>query len=179
MANTSATGGYLQPVGGAMPNDQELEDLLQAHVVGITGLAPEMVRPRWQPTVPRTPEIGVNWCSIGVVSSDQPDSPYFDQDEDSTTSSNHEDIEVMATFYGIDGEAMAKRFRNGLAIPQNNQQLRQHRMTFVRCMPLRPSPDLVNQQWVRRYDLAFTVRRETVESYEIQSFTTAPDVEQV
>ncbi len=43
----SATGGYINPSGGSA-YDQELEDIFQTFIVGITSLPGAMVRPRFQ-----------------------------------------------------------------------------------------------------------------------------------
>lgn len=49
--NNSATGGYLSPLDIPEPEeDTALEDVLQRWLVGITRLAGERIRPRWQPT---------------------------------------------------------------------------------------------------------------------------------
>lgn len=167
MSNTSATGGYLSPDGGVLPSDEDLEDILQNHVVKITGLPTSLVRPRWQRVTPKLPEPDVTWASIGVKSSEDPDSPYFDDDGNSI---NHETMEVITSFYGPKAEATAKLFKAGLAIPQNNNQLKQHRITFVRSQPIRNIPELLNEQWLRRYDFEFTIRRKTVNHYPVFSF---------
>ncbi|MDH0030319.1 MULTISPECIES: hypothetical protein [unclassified Acinetobacter] len=174
MSNTSATGGYLSPDGGALPSDEQLEDILQVHVVNLTGLEPSLVRPRWQPTSPKLPEPNITWAAIGVTESNDPDSPYID---DGGNVSNHETFEVLASFYGPQAEAKAKLFKTGLAIPQNNRQLKQHGMTFVRTQPLRTVPELLNQQWLRRYDLSFTMRREKASHYPILPFETPPSID--
>ena len=173
MSNTSATGGYLSPDGGALSSDEKLEDILQSHVVKLTGLNPTLVRPRWQSTSPKLPEPNTTWVAIGVTESNDPDSPYID---DGGNTSNHETFEVLASFYGPNAEAMAKRFKSGLAIPQNNMQLKQHSMTFIRTQPLRTVPELLNQQWLRRYDLSFTMRRKKVNHYPIFTFDAPPNI---
>lgn len=175
MANNSATGGYLLPVTlTPSPAGQDLEDILTAHVVGITGLDVNLVRPRWQNPMPATPEVGVTWCAVGVMVTDNPDSPYLEQLADQVLATGHDVLEVMASFYGPNSEAMAARLRRGLVIPQNNAMLGAYSMTFFDCMPVRPSADLLNMQWVRRHDLTFRLRRQVVESYDVQSFTIAP-----
>ncbi len=173
MSNNSATGGYLSPEGEALPSDETLEDILQSHVVHLTGLDPPLVRPRWQSITPKLPEPHVTWASIGVVSSEDPDSPFLDA---SGRSINHEMFEVLVSFYGPQGELMAKHFKAGLAIPQNNNQLKIKKITFVRTQPIRNVPELLNQQWMRRYDLQITMRREKVIQYSISNFSTPPNI---
>lgn len=174
MSNTSATGGYLSPDGEALPSDDGLEDILQNHVVNLTGLNPNLVRPRWQPETPKLPEPTITWASIGVVSSEDPDSPYFDDDGNSV---NHETFDVLASFYGPHAEAKAKTFKSGLAIPQNNNQLKPFGITFVRSQPIRNVPELINQQWLRRYDFQFTLRRKKLTHYPILDLLTPPNID--
>src|SRR5574340_383319 len=81
MANTSATGGYLSPDASALPLEGDaLDALLQGMVVGITGLPGAMVRPRWQSVVPKQPEPTVDWCAIGITTSDRTDYPVEEHD---------------------------------------------------------------------------------------------------
>lgn len=171
--NTSATGGYLSPDGQAVPNDTAFEDILQAHVVGITGLNGAMVRPRWQIIVPKMPEPEQDWCAVGVMSSNDPDSPYIDQNGHAF---NHEVIEVLASFYGPKAEHYAKLLKRGLAIPQNNQQLKHQHMTFIDAQSVVVVPELINMQWLRRCDVQFTLRRLDVRHYPIQQFNKLPEI---
>jgi len=173
MSNTSATGGYLSSDSEALPSDSALEDILQSHVANLTGLDPPLVRPRWQPTAPKLPEPKVTWASIGITGSDDPDSPYIDSDGNSV---NHESFEVLVSFYGPYAESKAKLFKASLSIPQNNNQLKQFGITFVRSQPLRNVPELLNQQWLRRCDFEFTMRRKKVNQYSILTFNTPPNI---
>ncbi len=65
--NTSATGGFLVPTSAAPDEDTALEDFIHDFIAGVTGIAADMVRPRWQPTPPRQPPVGANWCAFGVT----------------------------------------------------------------------------------------------------------------
>src|SRR5260364_258574 len=66
--NDSATGGYLLPLDTPAPEqDIDLDRALQPMVVGLTGLLPERVHPRWQSTVPRQWLGATDWCAIGVA----------------------------------------------------------------------------------------------------------------
>ena len=47
--NTSASGGYLSPTSSPPADDDALSSILHDLVVGVTGLAPTLVFPRWQP----------------------------------------------------------------------------------------------------------------------------------
>lgn len=70
-ANTSATGGYLQPIASP-PNQENLQDdvltdLFQEVVVKVTNMDPTLVRPRWQPSPPAQPDVSVSWAAIGIA----------------------------------------------------------------------------------------------------------------
>lgn len=176
MANTSATGGYLTPGGGALPRDEELEDALQAHVVGITGLPGAMVRPRWQSTVPEMPEPDQNWAAIGVKLSRADAGPALEQQDENTRYIRHETMDVLVTFYGPSGFEYAELFRDGLAIPQNNQPLFAIKAKLIGHGDILNIPELVNQQFIRRYDLPFTIRRKVERTYQIKPFNSPPVV---
>ena len=58
MTNTSATGGFLSPLSTPAPlEDQALADFFQQYVAGITGIAGNLVRPRWQAEPPNIPQV--------------------------------------------------------------------------------------------------------------------------
>ena len=65
---TSATGGYLAalPLPAVLENPP-LADLIQAMLVGVTGLNAQLVRPRWQPTPPNQPPVNVSWLAFGFT----------------------------------------------------------------------------------------------------------------
>ncbi|MDW3684903.1 hypothetical protein RA280_24745 [Cupriavidus sp. CV2] len=199
--NDSSTGGYLAPAVASPPLEGDaLDDVLQALVVGITGLPGAMVRPRWQPTVPKQPEPGVNWCAFGITSTALDAGPAFVHAGDyidgvvladstpvvtgtgpvaySNTNGRdtywrHEQIEMLCTFYGPSGMQYAAQLRDGLYVPQNREQLGLLDMAFVEAGTIRAAPDLVNQQWVRRYDLTVTLRRKITRTYPVLNLKSA------
>ncbi|WP_011298550.1 phage neck terminator protein [Cupriavidus necator] len=176
MANTSASGGYLAPTAPVPPEDDALDDLLQALVAGITGLSGAMVRPRWQPTVPKQPEPSVNWCALGLEVQENDDGPAIQHDpagDGSDTYIRHQDIELLCTFYGPAAKGYAQRLADGLAIPQNGEQLGLNDMAFVSAGEIRAAPDFVNQQWVRRYDMKLALRRKITRTYPVLNILSA------
>lgn len=177
MANTSATGGYLPPDGTLLPaEDDDLDAIFQKAIAGITGLPGSMVRPRWQPVPPKQPEPSVNWCALGVTVQTPDAGPYIEHiaDGDGKDRSNrHEDIEVLASFYGPAAQEYASRLRDGFGIPQNNEEINAAGVFFVDSGPIRPAPELVNQQWIRRRDIALTFRRKVSREYAVLNVQSA------
>ena len=175
--NDSSTGGYLAPSVASPPlEDAELDALIQQMVVGITGLPGNMVRPRWQPVVPKQPEPGVNWCAIGITAQENDANPVIQHsgaDSGSDTYIRHQGIEVLTSFYGPNGKRYAQQLSDGLAIPQNREQLGVNDMAFVEAGAIRSVPEQVNQQWIRRYDLMVWLRRKITRSYAVLNLLSA------
>ncbi|MBO2926654.1 phage neck terminator protein [Metapseudomonas otitidis] len=178
MANTSATGGYLAPVG-APACDTDLEDILQAMVVGITGMPGRMVRPRWQPGNPKQPEPTTDWCAIGVTETVQDANPAITHDPNGQGVDvyvRHQELRVLATFYGPAAQGYAQRLADGITIPQNGEALRAQGFSFIEALPPIAVPELVNQQWVRRYDMTLRLRRKTERTYPVLNILSADPV---
>lgn len=176
MANTSATGGYLAPTAPVSVEDDELDNLLQELVAGVSSLPGEMVRPRWQPTVPKQPEPAVNWCALGITLQANDAGPAIQHDGDGDGSDEyirHQQIDLLCSFYGPAAKGYAQRLADGMAIPQNSEQMALNGMKFVRASEIQPAPALINQQWTRRYDLTLTLRRKITRTYPVLNLLSA------
>jgi len=177
MGNTSATGGYLSPTVVSPPlEDADLDALLQPVVIGITGLPGNMVRPRWQPGNPKQPEPSVNWCAIGVTVIKPDAGAYIEHVGAGSGQDNmqrHEEIELACTFYGPLAGTYAAMLRDGLSIPQNLDLLQLQAVGLIDCTDARAIPELVNQQWVRRFDITARFRRQVKRSYGILNILSA------
>lgn len=177
MANDSSTGGYLLPLGSPAPlDDAALEDFLQRVVVGISGLPGAMVRPRWQPVVPKMPEPGTDWCAIGVTNIDPDDYPVITHDgagDGRDIYAVHETIVVLASFYGPNSMRFAKLLRDGLYIDQNREALTAAGMALLDAGKPVAAPDFVNQQWIRRHDLPVRIRRKDERIYPVLNILSA------
>lgn len=173
----SSTGGYLSPAVASPPlEDDALTAIFQQMIVGITGLPGNMVRPRWQPNPPKQPEPTVNWCALGIAVQTLDDGPAIVHNgagNGSDTYIRHEQIDVLASFYGPNGMQNAQLLSDGLAIPQNLEQLKAQDMNSVDTGQIRTAPDLINEQWVRRYDIELTFRRKITRSYNVLNTLTA------
>jgi hypothetical protein len=173
----SSTGGYLSPAVASPPlEDDALTAIFQQMIVGIAGLPGNMVRPRWQPNPPKQPEPTTNWCALGIAVQTLDDGPAIVHNgagNGSDTYIRHEQIDVLASFYGPNAMQYAQLLSDGLAIPQNLEALKAQDMNSVDTGPIRAAPDLINEQWVRRYDLELTFRRKITRSYSVLNILTA------
>lgn len=176
----SASGGYLAPSSDSPAEDDALARQLQAMVVGITGLPGAMVRPRWQPTPPAQPAITVDWAAIGVTRQrpvDHIGAIVHRSDADGGLGADelqrHEEIELLASFYGPNAQGFASRLRDGLSIGQNREALAAQDIAFVACGEIVHAPELVQTRWRRRADLAVTLRRQITRVYPVRNLTAA------
>lgn len=171
----SSTGGYLAPTAGA-PAPLEglaLLQFLQGWMVGIIGIDPTLVRPRWQPEPPNIPQLGTAWVAFGVTSRPSDEYPYSDWDpiHDEYRLQRHEELIILASFYdtGSTGAAdnLAALFRDGAAIQQNREPLVLAGMNLVRVGALVAVPSLLKQQWLYRVDLELALRRQIDRIYPV------------
>lgn len=171
MINTSATGGPLGAVAPLPLDDAALDAVFQQLVADVTGLPGDLVRPRWQAVVPKRPEPGVNWCAIGVTEVEQDAGPWlvYDPVRNSEQYWDHETISLLASFYGPNSQSFARLLRAGLNILQNTEELLPYAIRYLFCGAIRQVPELVNQQWIRREDLALQFRRKVVMVYAVQN----------
>lgn len=178
MPNDSSTGGFLPGTDVSALADDALDNVLQQTVVGITGLDGSLVRPRWQPVVPKQPEPGTDWCAIGVTRFDPMDYPIETHDssgDGSSTLTHWEEFTLLASFYGPTGQGNARRLRDGLYVSQNREALIAQGVDLVGADEVQTVPDLVNEQWVRRYDLSIRMRASAVRVYQILNLLSADD----
>lgn len=176
MANDSSTGGYL--AGTDVLADVALDAVLQQMVAGITGLDGSLVRPRWQPVVPKQPEPGTDWCAIGAVRFDPMDYPIETHDgsgDGSSTLTHWEEFTLLASFYGPNGQGNARRLRDGLYVAQNREALVTNGVDLVGAGEIQAAPDLVNEQWIKRYDLPIRMRASAVRVYPILNLLSADE----
>jgi len=173
--NTSTERGWLTPVSDDPDYDSALEDLLHQWVCNVSGLPDKLVRPRWQKEQPPLLPVDINWCAFGVISVPVDNGPAFTQQTDEGVQLwRHEAFECMASFYGPGGMALASRFRDGISVSQNNAELNELGLSLGGCSDLTPFPELINQQWVRRYDMTVHLRRKVVREYGIKTILSAP-----
>jgi hypothetical protein len=176
MANTSATGGYLIPTSIDQAEDAALEDLFQPAIVGVTGISGQFVRPRFDLDPAKIPAPSVDWCAFSVTEQTPDDNASIEHDGTGVGKDifkRHLDIEIFASFYGLNGGRNAARMRDGFLIPQNLEALNLANIAFVVAGEIRLVPELVNQKWIRRNDVRLKFRRQIVRDYPILNIDSA------
>ena len=176
MVNDSSSGGYLAPVGAQPVEDAALDAVLQAYVVGVTGMSGSLVRPRWQPVVPKQPEPSTNWCAIGVTDTDRDITSTIQHDPSGAGADQFIRTEVMtvsASFYGANAKQMATTFADGVQIPQNREVIAANGLALMDTGKVIAAPELINKQWIKRYDIAIRLRRELSRIYPVLNVLSA------
>ncbi|TXE22180.1 phage neck terminator protein [Serratia ureilytica] len=171
MSNDSTAPGYLIPESAGPAYDKALEIHLSEWICGVTGINVTLVYPRWTDPQRQIPKIGTTWCAFGITAQQQALNPADVQiSDDRSEQWAWERVTVICCFYGPEGAALAARFRAGIFIEQNNAELnRRSGLTLNDAGTLYNVPELINNQWVRRYDLTVTLSRKIVREYNIKS----------
>lgn len=152
--------GYIQPSGNLPPNDDALSGVLQAAIVGMTGLDPTLVRPRWQPQPPTQPSPSTVWCAFGITEFTPYDYPQWSQDADDTgTQHRYERFDAMATFYGPQSAWYAARLRDALYFHQNHATLSEQGIKLRSAEGPTHLGELINSQYISRSDLSLSFVR--------------------
>ncbi|MFG1399835.1 phage neck terminator protein [Roseixanthobacter pseudopolyaromaticivorans] len=170
MTNTSATGGYLTPSSSPTVWDDQLDDVLQSMIVGITGLPGQVVRPRWQPNPPKQPEPNTDWCAVGVthIENDALAAHTHNSAGDgSDTLRRHATLTVMASFYGPHRMGFASQLSDGLLVPQNLEAAVTAGLLLLQASDVVSAADLFNQNWIARADVLMMFRRQIVRTYPV------------
>ncbi len=175
MANTSATGGVLTPSAPGPAADAGLDALFQPVFAAILGFDGSLVRPRWQPVPPKQLAASIDWCALSVNVLSPNDGPAIVHDGTANgglgadTYSRHETLDLFVSIYGPNSGGNAALLRDGLSVPQNTEALLPAGIRWVECSPARAIPELVNQQWIRRYDLSIIFRRMATRVYGVEN----------
>lgn len=170
---TSAVAGYLQPSIEPI-DDDALDDFLHGVMVGISGLSPEFVRPRFQLNPPAMPSREVDWVGFGVHEREvEKGFAYQEMTDGATASIRHERLTLIASFYGPQASLYASRFRDGLQIAQNVAELSGAGMGLVETIGPRKASELIKQEWRQRQDLTIYMNRELDRVYPVLSLLSA------
>ena len=181
----STTGGPILPdPGGPAPLEgQALNHFLQGWFVGVSGVAPQFVRPRWQPEPDNIPDAGNYWAAFGVTRRPNDDyvsivhMPQADNGEGADIMIRNETLAILVSFYdlGVNGQAdfFASQFKDGLQIPQNRELLDRNGYAFVEASEPVVVPTLFKERWLYRVDVAVTMRRQIQRQYAIRNLVIA------
>lgn len=171
MPNTSATGGFLQPlISPTVLDDEALQNVLHDWIAGITGLDNSLVRPRWQPEPGNIPDFNITWCAFGIISRENntfsfeqhhPDGDGYDETR------RHQLLHCLASFYGPNADHSLMLFQEGMLIEQNRDLLVTNEMNVVQCEQPQTAPEFIKERWLYRVDLPFTLRRRILLRYPI------------
>jgi hypothetical protein len=175
MANTSATGGYLVP--GLTPTPlqgQSFEDFIQEVFVGISGIDPTLVRPRFQTEGINLPPAGTTWASFGASEYNPDTFAVTDWDgEHIGELQRNEEVIFLCSFYGPNNADKMSQLRDGLQVEQNRAVLLANKMTVVETGKGLRAPSLVKEKWLDRVDMEVKIRRLIQRSYPILSLLSA------
>ncbi|MCD9249018.1 hypothetical protein LUS38_17575 [Escherichia coli] len=175
MSNDSTARGYLTPVGEGPKYDEELEREISRWIRGVSGLPAKAVFSRWTDPQPLIPKNGVTWCGFGITTVPQPLSQSDVQVSDEQSEQwTWEQVTVICCFYGPLGSRTASTFRSGIFVEQNNAELNLSGLSLVDAGTIYNLPELINNQWVRRYDLTITLSRKNTRTYNVRTLEDAP-----
>lgn len=182
MSNTSATGGYLAPTStpGGAQNDQALRRLLQPVITGLLDIPGDLVRPRWQPNPPDTPEEDVTWAAVGTPTKTPDSSAAILHSGSQSLVTRDEVLTVLCTFYGPNSETLSEQFSLGMWLSQNREKLTLAGYGLQDVGPSITVPELVNEKWRYGYNVELTLRRKQAYNYAIEDLTGAqfvPNIE--
>lgn len=154
MSNTSATGGFLTLDPG--PSRTETEDVIQDLIIGLTGLAGELVRPAFNGA--EQPERDITWCSF-QIGDKEPLGEQVVHLEDVSELRADRNLPVLVIFRGPNADDVAEKMSRGLVIPQNHDFLQRHSLALANAGTVVAFSELVHGNWIRRADLPLTLRQ--------------------
>lgn len=166
---------YILPEASPTPAmDDELEDILQLAFRGITGLPAKLVRPRVQPEPANMPDFASSWASFGVTDTESDLLAFIRQVDDTTQElQRDQQFTALASFYGPGAQGYLERFRDGIQIQQNREELGSHGIKLVEVGKPRRLPALVKGLWLDRRDVAVVLRRRYTRLYRVASIDSA------
>lgn len=173
MSNDSTAPGYLTPVNQLPQYDKDLEKLVSRWIVGVTGIDVKLVLPRWTDPQPQIPKNGTTWCAFGITTMPRLGTPANVQTGGEQSEQwTWELVTVICCFYGPAGAALAATFREGIFLDQNAATLKADAgLSLIEAGNLYNLPELINNQWVRRYDLTVTLSRKNIRTFNVKSLT--------
>ncbi|MFP5276980.1 MAG: hypothetical protein ACLGPM_07685 [Acidobacteriota bacterium] len=174
MANDSSTGGFLAPTStGGDLNDDALQDFLQTIIVGITGLAGNLVRPRWQDEPPNVPDAGTNWAAIGPGERERERFSARKQTANGVVVIRNRILQILCSFYGPDAETNGELLAMGFEVPQNREALTWQNGAWSGFNLVGGvegpviAPALIKGKWYYKADYTFKIRQQQQYTYPV------------
>lgn len=164
---------YVPQLDPRPPDDLALATDIARIVLGVTGLPPGLVRPRWQRKAPNFPPFDVTWCSVGVVRTSVDDYPENRQEDLVLRQVVHSTVEALVTCYGPGAGEVASTLRSGLMLGLNQAAINELGLAVVGVEGTTTLDEEVNSEFLRRVDLPVTFRRSVVFDYETRSILRA------
>lgn len=174
MPDTTALG-YMLPSQEPVA-DRALEDIMQAAIRGITGLAGQWVRPQAPEVISNRPEVTQDWISFRIAPRESDFDPHINHQPSALETgasevSRDEVFELVMSFYGPAGHQLLNRWINGIQIDQNRWTLMDHGIKFQNHGQPVTLPALVKEHWQRRLDLTSTFARRSKVVYPVRTVT--------
>lgn len=175
MPNNSSTGGYLLPTSsGGLPGGLTLNQFIQTVLVGVSGFSGNLVRPGWQVAPPKQPDLPIDWIDFRVVVATPDTFSWVALDQDGNNISQRQELlEVQCSFFGPNATDNASLVQDGFQIQQNLEALRAANMGFVSTGAAVHIPELVNERYIDRVEMALFLRRQVQRVYPILSIVSA------
>ncbi len=176
MSNDSTTGGYLQPSGGNALDDQALDRAFHDLVMNLTGLAAQLILPRWQEGPPNMPPNGMSWIAQGVT--ERRDDVFawkeWNPGSQTYTLNRNQELDNLVSFYGPNSSTVQALFRDNIAIDQNRDVINALGIALVKVGDPRNLSMQINERWQKRIDVVVTFRRLIWRTYPVDSLLSAP-----
>lgn len=171
----SSTGGYLLPTSTAPLDDQALDRFLHDLFVGVAGIDPTLVRPRWTAEPANMPAFNTSWIAQGVTERRDDDvaSQVLSADGLSTTVSRNQELDCFLSCYGSGASALQALIRDGLSLDQNREYINLQGFVLVKVGATTNTTMLINERWNKRIDCVITFRRLISRVYTVESLLSA------
>jgi hypothetical protein len=181
MSGSSTVAGPLLPLPPNPPGGAGLDAFMQIFVSQVTGIAGNLVFPRWQPGGnPPQPPASTNWCAMGTTAehrigyAEQTFDPTADGDTGQLTLQRFVNTEFTASFYGPNCMENATVFADAFHLSQNRALLLPYAIGYTTSGDAVRVPEFVNEQWVDRADVTITLARTVSRQYDIKGIIAAP-----
>lgn len=166
---------YLLPTSPSPLDDQLLDRTLHDLFVGVTGIDPTLVRPRWTAEPGNMPAFNTSWIAQGITyrRDDVVASQTLSLDGLSTTVTRNQELDCLVSCYGASASALQALIRDGLSLNQNREAINALGIVLVSVGGTRNMAMLINQRWNGRIDCTITFRRMITRVYAVQSLLSA------